>query len=98
MTTHTQGAWVYGDWVNAKVGAIDDCKWVEIWAPNGHDNGLPFIACKHHDQLANARLIAAAPELLAALRKLTDEAWPYLTAVQREEATAVIAKAEGGEQ
>lgn len=33
--------------------------------------------------------------LLEALQKLTNEAWPYLTAAQRDEATAAIAAATG---
>lgn len=36
-----------------------------------------------------------APMLLAALSKLTNEAWPYLTATQREEATTAIEYAQG---
>ena len=74
MNSHTPGAWVFGDWVNDKIGSVDDCNWVEIWAPKEGDNGLPFIACKHHDQLANARLIAAAPDLLAVCQRLAESA------------------------
>lgn len=36
-----------------------------------------------------------APMLLAALTKITNEAWPYLTAQQREEASAAIEYASG---
>lgn len=38
---------------------------------------------------------AADPELLASMKQLTNEVWPYLTAAQRESATAAIAAATG---
>lgn len=62
---------------------------VEIWSQN---TCIAFI-----DGAANARLIAAAPELLSLLQHLCSE----ITVVEREailfEARAVIAKATGGE-
>ena len=55
------------------------------------------------DYVANARLIAAAPELLAALKAITDElgvpdpGYPAPVANAAEIARAAIAKAEGGQ-
>lgn len=56
---HTPGPW--------KALAIDSAGWVDI-VREGTDDAwpLPFAACKHFDQEANARLIAAAPDLLEA--------------------------------
>jgi hypothetical protein len=46
------------------------------------------------ERLANARLIAAAPEMLAALQSLTH---PMASDEDLQHALAVIAKAKGGE-
>ncbi len=67
---HTPGPWTYGDWITGKHGDSGNSVWVEVWNIEADGSkGLPFIACKHHDQVANARLIAAAPELLEALQE-----------------------------
>lgn len=62
MTTkHTPGPWV----------AQEQCpvsNWVDIRVKSSNGWSLPFAACKHFNEVANARLIAAAPDLLAALR------------------------------
>jgi hypothetical protein len=39
---------------------------------------LPFAACKHFNAEANARLIAAAPDMLDALRRARSEIWRLL--------------------
>lgn len=72
-STHTPGPWAWGNWIDGKQGAKDRAGWVEVWAPQGDDKGLPFIACKHQNEIANARLVAAAPDLLEALRELADD-------------------------
>ena len=65
---HTPGPWFYGDWLKNNPGAQDDSGWVEVWNIDADGyKGLPFVACKHHDEIANARLISAAPDLLEAL-------------------------------
>ncbi len=54
---------------------------------------------RHDEQVANARLIAAAPELLDALEKLlheTDEGTQLCAREFAEQAKAAIAKAKGG--
>lgn len=58
------------------------------------------ISIYDDEDAADARLIAAAPELLAALKLLSAEEWrddddPILISA-REQARAAIAKAEGG--
>ena len=70
---HTPGPWTYGDWITGKHGDSGNSGWVEVWNIEADGSeGLPFIACKHHDQVANARLIAAAPELLEASIKVLE--------------------------
>ena len=65
---HTPGPWI------AEV--VDRSDWIDIVRMNGKSKSLPFAACKHFDQEANAKLIAAAPDLLAAcqfmMRKVED--------------------------
>ena len=62
---HTPGPWFYGNWLDIN----SDPLWVEVWSIDDEGNkSLPFVACKHIDQEANARLIAAAPDLLEALQ------------------------------
>jgi hypothetical protein len=68
--SHTPGPWI--------AGPIDKAGWVDIVRDikdcNHPQWGYPFAACKHFDQEANARLIAAAPELLEALQILVEAA------------------------
>lgn len=72
MSAHTPGPWVFGNWADKKQGEPDGASWVEIWSLQDGEDALPFVACKHQDQLANARLIAAAPELLEALKDMLE--------------------------
>lgn len=62
MSKHTPGPW------NAR--PIDPSGWVDIVREDGSAWPLPFAACKHFDQEANARLIAAAPDLLELLQEI----------------------------
>ena len=50
---------------------------------------------KHAERLANTALIAAAPELLAALHKIVNN-WDNLHPKDRQQARAAIAKATAG--
>lgn len=52
----------------------------------------------YDEVMANATLIAAAPELLAALKAILEHATPRLVDGLREQAIAAIKKAEGGIQ
>jgi hypothetical protein len=58
-----------------------------LYRPNAEDDA-------ESEALANARLIAAAPELLAALQSLTH---PMASDEDLQNALAVIAKAKGGD-
>lgn len=101
-TTHTPGPWVYGDWLNKKAGFIDSAGWVDIWSYNKGEDSLPFASCKHFNELANARLIAAAPELLDALKDclaFLERDMPVASSgPERRKASAAIAKATGAAQ
>lgn len=93
MSKHTKGQWLSGQWMNGPC----ESGWIDIWAidKNG-EKTLPFAACKHIDQDANARLIAAAPELLEALVDVMFRHVPFsIKADYAEKARAAIAKATG---
>ena len=87
-----------GPWIAKE---LDGAGWVDIVKLNdGGRESVPFAACKHFDQEANARLIAAAPELLDALHA-ADQTFAQngLLACHaaRQQISAAIAKATGGE-
>lgn len=97
MSKHTPGPWTQGNSKNGK-----ECVWLngKTEPPLGQGMGLDYtwIDCGTE---ANARLIAAAPDLLAALKSIAiameDEVLVHDD--QREAmraATAAIAKATGG--
>lgn len=93
MSKHTPGNWVAkpmdsADWIDLVTDDPETC--------GGSAHSLPFASCRHFNQEANARLIAAAPDLLDALKELLDqdehgedEIWV------RNKARAAIAKATG---
>jgi hypothetical protein len=98
---HTAGPWV------ARPDERDNGEWEVVkrdrTKPNAED---PWFICAcfdsadGHEAAANARLIAAAPELLEALEKLAAEAEladaiGYGWGAAREAARAAIAKARG---
>ena len=87
-----------GPWIAKE---LDGAGWVDIVKLNdGGRESVPFAACKHFDQEANARLIAAAPELLDALHA-ADQTFAQngLLACHaaRQQISAAILKATGGE-
>jgi hypothetical protein len=88
MTTqHTPGPWITGD---AAIWALDDCEFHAIV-----DCPLNQTCRDTETVWANARLIAAAPALLAALQSIA-EIGPSLDFVGvREFALAAIAQATG---
>ena len=95
MSKHTPGPWMYDSYVGEDPYDDPDCPFVEIgttrWVPNKVDVPAALEAW------ANARLIAAAPDLLDALESL--ELTAGLPAMQddpaRVAARAAIAKAKG---
>lgn len=104
MSQHTPGPWEASAWSSVKGGELIALGW-SITA-NGHL--LPLSACAAFDDdilepQANARLIAAAPELLEALLALVDEYEPNLKAFATDaprkakwmSALAALAKATG---
>lgn len=68
--THTPGPWTYTTWERGDelaIVATNPHQWIADVVID-HDNGDKSAA----EQAANARLIAAAPELLEALKAITD--------------------------
>jgi hypothetical protein len=97
---HTPGPWIVHDHAPASVWAGDEhvatCNW---WIdPAAIQEGEPDYRVKSATKReANARLIAAAPDMLEAMKNLLDLFDPYGPEAQRaaKQARAVIAKAEG---
>lgn len=106
MSQHTPGPWTIDD--DSETGSFD----IRNTREQGHLSGVPGrtvwgIATVWHqsggesrglEDRGNARLIATAPELLAALKAIVDaphaSMWEPISAAV-EAARAVIAKAEG---
>jgi hypothetical protein len=93
--THTQGPWQIQFWNDSSRPSRRDTPVIttgkdaigelfNLWDEDGED--------REAERLANARLIAAAPEMLAALQSLTH---PMASDEDLQNALAVIAKAEG---
>jgi hypothetical protein len=81
---HTPGPWFYDDTMKGRVN---------INSQSAAVASIPYIDA---EAVANARLIAAAPDLLDALRRLMrEEADGEFTIGLIEDARAAIAKAEG---
>lgn len=97
MSGHTDGPWEFQKAEDCMGRQLDDLvKWVitaedgDLWISTG-----PTWDPEHAEESeANARLIAAAPELLEALQQLVDAVDPESTGWS--EAVAAIAKATGG--
>ena len=91
--SHTPGPW--------KTLPNEEFEWSGVADSTGH----PLASCLNADRKANAHLIAAAPEMLAALKEEVDCAREFdssSSAYQRaqeslENIKAIIAKAEGRE-
>ena len=95
--THTQGPWQIQFWNDSSRPSRRDTPVIttgkdaigelfNLWDEDGED--------REAERLANARLIAAAPEMLAALQSL---AHPMASDEDLQNALAVIAKVKGGE-
>ena len=101
MSSFTPGPWRIG---------LPHVVWQTVELEEGGRRHTPIAECFLHDKEANARLIAAAPDLLAALkhalgvivevgdlngfRNLTNEELGAVVIAVAKEASAVIAKAE----
>ena len=98
MTTHTAGPWRVTDEINRSSGG-------EVIRPNrgdGVDSPVAFVCDfnrydRDEERKANARLIAAAPELLEALKLLLNLRITTPLAQRMASAAMVVAKAEGRE-
>lgn len=68
----TQGQWVAHVNYATQSGQADPVHphWCEVRSENNGPNGYP-LSIKGHFGISNAQLIAAAPDLLAALQELT---------------------------
>jgi hypothetical protein len=95
--THTQGPWQIQFWNDSSRPSRRDTPVIttgkdaigelfNLWNEDGED--------REAERLANARLIAAAPELLEALQSLTH---PMASDEDLQNALAVIAKVKGGD-
>lgn len=100
---HTQGPWIYARDFNengkrAKVTTIAVCCDFVIGLPSAYEGGNYRDGDPSGDPEADACLIAAAPELLAAAKFIVQSSSPIST--QQEQCwlvlRAAIAKAEGG--
>lgn len=97
MSKHTPGPWYQvGSWVAA---AVEDDKRPDICTCNPAAMEQAHLKWDWETVHANARLIAAAPELLETLRLVAKLSYgsPHNHAIQ-ERVRAVIAKVEGGDQ
>jgi hypothetical protein len=100
--THTPGPWKLGEF--SETGGYD-CMTAGISAgPAQFDgasygqktNGTPMTPEEKARMLADARLIAAAPEMLAALEAVLRNEWTVLRADVEDVVRTALAKARGG--
>ena len=63
----TKGNWMYNEYTPYDYGVYSDCEERE-----GRDIAIVRSYANDEETLANAKLIAAAPDLLKALEKITD--------------------------
>jgi hypothetical protein len=97
MTTkHTPGPWTDKgtDWHGWAVEYHDDCAWCFVGPPKKTPVAIIIGKGVGMDIDANARLIAAAPDLMAALQGVVAVA--DRATVEFDAARAAIAKATGG--
>jgi len=90
MNTHTH---TKGPWHPVTLGASPDHAWA-IDSESHEVARLPEWTDNQAEAEANARLIAAAPEMLKALQSLTH---PMASDEDLQNAIAIIAKAKGGD-
>ncbi len=92
---HTPGPWLFGDWSNNTLGVIDEAGWVDVWVrlPDG-TKSVPIVSCRHQQEIENARLIVAAPELLADLTAAAAQLRQYETLHRAKNTEDSLRKAE----
>ena len=93
---HTPGPWTIGK--RAIDLSVSDRSDYDVWALLPIRNGMNEVAFVFEKDTDNARLIAAAPDLLAALQRSLNwlSSYPGEGALMAwEQARAAIAKAEG---
>ena len=95
MSGHTPGPWGIFNIDNYTIGECENTKTLgRVIAVTAHHSVNPFYGIENEEAKANARLVAAAPDLLAACKeaeqKFRVETETYKMLV------AAIAKAEGG--
>ena len=102
-TQHTPGPWIACGWKSLTVNAGPEGRFSEqstiVLMPGARHEREITSGTQLQEMQANARLIAAAPELLAALEDLLNEYQgfrePYRNEAMCEHARAAIAKATG---
>lgn len=85
---HTPGPWRIGDAGQTVYGAKAEGEFPKVVADTSKSMTVG-------ERRANARLIAAAPELLEALRDLQAQCQKWAPTIDQSRARAAIAKAEG---
>ena len=92
MTQHTPGPWQMGGELISKEGS--NLEIASVWSESANRKLSP----RQSEADANARLIAAAPELLEAAQRVTGISWAVGSLAlndSMEQLRAVIAKATG---
>ncbi len=97
---HTEGPW---EFTEVHVYCYDDTRDEVICRLDGQEVNPAFLTQDDDQRTANARLIAAAPDLLAALEGLVEQLGDLLSRYNLEDYTALdaahaaIARAKGGQ-
>jgi hypothetical protein len=98
MSKHTPGPWFIEDGRTKKIDHLNVFH-VNDKTPGAASSVIAKVTCRvtwHEQQTANARLISAAPDLLAALIRLMGETTDLQDAFgAAKQARAAIAKAKG---
>ena len=87
---YTPGPWVIAEEVQGRIGRMQPCI-----LGQGSELAVVSVRADDREEDANARLIAAAPELLAALKALIAEPDLKPWSEEWDQAHSAVAKAEG---
>jgi len=97
MSDHTPGPWICQH--TAKIRPHKDSKIFGIYANGGSGRIVAYGPAWTEEEQANARVLAAAPEMLDMLHRFVDKAadkWADIELIQ-DDAEALLAKIKGGE-